>query len=161
MNKQGRRNDFGMGGGGAKKFCAANFFIITLNYYHILAIFLYTDLYVVVFIILNFLGWQNIAPLPPPPPCSYGHDKRISLDINQLIHYIQCSIVVKKHKHLIISNYSRINPPFRPHYIPLSSTLIFYYEIHNKIVPFGLLSILMGYPMNFVKYKFFFTIRST
>ena len=46
-----------------------------LSYEHILTIFLYTDIDVVVFILLNFLGWQNMwgGQLPPPPflrPCS-------------------------------------------------------------------------------------------
>ena len=46
-----------------------------LSYEHILALFLYTVLYVVVFYTLELLAWQNTGRgIPPPlPPCSYGH----------------------------------------------------------------------------------------
>ena len=80
---QGRRNDFGIGGQRPRiitlifqEDTILNISIIydfqyPLSYEHFLALFLYTDLYVVVLILLNFLGWQ----LPPPPatPCSYSH----------------------------------------------------------------------------------------
>ena len=50
------------------------FLPLPLSYEPILALLLYTDLYVIIFKILNFLGWQNIegAIAPPPPPYSYG-----------------------------------------------------------------------------------------
>ena len=85
---QGRRNGFGIGGGGAKQF-----FYITLTYKRDTFFFIsisviskFTDLSVYFILIhihlfishyfqtLNFFGWQNIGggggqlpPLPPPP----------------------------------------------------------------------------------------------
>ena len=38
----------------------------------ILSLLLYTDLYVVIFNLLIFFGWQNIGGAIAPP-CSYGH----------------------------------------------------------------------------------------
>ena len=38
-----------------------------MSYEHILALFLYTDLYVVVFYTLEFFGLAKCWELPPPP----------------------------------------------------------------------------------------------
>ena len=38
----------------------------------------YTNVYVVIFKLLNFIGWQNIGgggAIAPPLPCSYGYVK--------------------------------------------------------------------------------------
>ena len=110
---QGRRNGFGMGGG--QRFSISHFHIKriqflhkficdfqnSLNYEPILALWLYTYLYIVIFKLIIFWLAKYWGGGAIPPPCSYGHGMR-----RLMVAFILCSKILQNRVHRGTLKYS-------------------------------------------------------